>query len=118
MNTNELKKLVYLNKPSATFQYIRKGAAHYKSVVGNNVIIYCVPFGKMEGDADFLPEMEGKLLAGFVDEGLSHTEVSESNRGCCSECGEGLDNEVEWKYNTECELCGTPIPEDKIIKKV
>lgn len=39
------------------------------------------------------------------------------SRGCCSECGEGFDNEPEWKYNTECELCGEPIPEHLIIKK-
>lgn len=38
-------------------------------------------------------------------------------RGCCKECGEGFDNEEEWRYNTECELCGEPIPEHLIIKK-
>jgi uncharacterized protein (DUF983 family) len=41
----------------------------------------------------------------------------EVNRGCCEECGEGYDNEPEWRYNTECELCGHPIPEHLIIKK-
>lgn len=39
------------------------------------------------------------------------------DRGCCSECGEGLDNEEEWKYNTECDVCGHPIPEHLIIKR-
>jgi hypothetical protein len=43
--------------------------------------------------------------------------VKDTYRGCCEECGEGFDNEEEWKYNTECEVCGEPIPEDKIIKK-
>ena len=38
-------------------------------------------------------------------------------RGCCKECGEGFDNEKSWRYNTECELCGEPIPEHLIIKK-
>lgn len=38
-------------------------------------------------------------------------------RGCCSECGEGYDNEPEWLYNTECEVCGHPIPDNLIIKK-
>jgi hypothetical protein len=38
-------------------------------------------------------------------------------RGCCEECGEGYDNEKEWKYNTHCQLCGYPIPEEKIIKR-
>lgn len=60
------------------------------------------------------------LLAG-IEHGVSltdgtHTQV-ELSRGCCSNCGEGLDNEEEWKYNTECELCGEPIPEHKIIKR-
>jgi PHP family Zn ribbon phosphoesterase len=40
-----------------------------------------------------------------------------SDRGCCDECGEGYDNEEEWKYNVECELCGHPIPKHLIIKK-
>jgi hypothetical protein len=40
-----------------------------------------------------------------------------SDRGCCDECGEGYDNEPEWRYNTECAVCGEPIPKDKIIKK-
>lgn len=39
-------------------------------------------------------------------------------RGCCSECGEGYDNEEEWIYNTECEICGEPIPKHLIIKKL
>jgi len=37
------------------------------------------------------------------------------SRGCCSECGEGFDNDEEWKYNTVCEICGHPIPEHLII---
>jgi len=44
---------------------------------------------------------------------LSDTKVS---RGCCDNCGEGFDNEEDWKYNTECAVCGEPIPENKIIK--
>ena len=39
------------------------------------------------------------------------------DRGCCSECGEGYDNEEGWLYNTECEVCGHPIPDNLIIKK-
>lgn len=38
------------------------------------------------------------------------------DRGSCSECGEGYDKE-EWLYNTECELCGHPIPEGLIVKR-
>lgn len=39
------------------------------------------------------------------------------DRGSCPECGEGYDNEEEWLYNTECELCGHPIPENLIVKR-
>jgi hypothetical protein len=39
------------------------------------------------------------------------------NRGCCDACGEGYDNEEEWKYNTKCGCCGSPIPKHLIIKK-
>ncbi len=39
------------------------------------------------------------------------------DRGCCSNCGEGYDNDEEWFYNTECELCGEPIPDHLINRK-
>lgn len=39
------------------------------------------------------------------------------DRGCCPECGEGYDNEKEWLYNTECAVCGYPIPEHLIVKR-
>ncbi len=38
------------------------------------------------------------------------------DRGSCEECGEGYDNEKEWKYNTHCAVCHTPIPKHLIIK--
>lgn len=49
--------------------------------------------------------------------GYNDAKVDSNYRGCCEECGEGYDNEPEWKYNTKCEICGHPIPKDKIIKK-
>jgi hypothetical protein len=48
---------------------------------------------------------------------LIKNDGNEQDRGCCYQCGEGYDNEEEWKYNTECELCGYPIPENLIIKR-
>jgi hypothetical protein len=56
-----------------------------------------------------------KIIEANEPEEKDEDEEPES-RGCCSECGEGYDNEEEWKYNTECELCGHPIPEHLIIK--
>ena len=35
--------------------------------------------------------------------------ANEDGRGCCDECGEGYDNEEEWRYNTECAVCGHEI---------
>ena len=53
---------------------------------------------------------------------LSNIKIDKSKyqvieRGCCDNCGEGYDNEEEWKYNTHCEVCGYPIPDELIIKK-
>ncbi len=33
---------------------------------------------------------------------------------CCPNCGEGYENDDEWANNTECELCGHPIPKHLI----
>jgi hypothetical protein len=48
---------------------------------------------------------------------LPPPDIEKLDRGSCSECGEGYDNEEEWRYNTECAVCGYPIPEHLIIKK-
>jgi hypothetical protein len=51
-----------------------------------------------------------------IDEYIEEDKKSK-NRGCCGACGEGYDNEEEWKYNTKCGCCGSPIPKHLIIKK-
>ena len=62
---------------------------------------------------------EGRIKAGVKistqESRRLNSPEPKSNRGCCEECGEGFDNEEEWKYNTECAVCGEPIPEDKVI---
>jgi hypothetical protein len=65
MEKNELKKLLYLNKPTAYLLYIRKGSAYYKCNVNDIEIMFDIPVTDM-GDADFLPEMEAKLLARWI----------------------------------------------------
>lgn len=54
----------------------------------------------------------------WIAENLNNKPTTEEiDRGCCSNCGEGYDNEEEWLYNTKCELCGHPIPEHLIIRQ-
>jgi hypothetical protein len=65
MEKNDLKKLLYLNKPTAYLLYIRKGYAYYKSTVNEVEIMFDIPVTDM-GDADFFPEMDGKLLARWI----------------------------------------------------
>lgn len=79
---------------------------------------------KNEGHLGHLEDRQVKLVINaMVDFNQCENKlnvISDStskSRGCCSECGEGYDNEEEWMYNTECELCGHPIPEHLIIKK-
>lgn len=65
MERDELKKILYIHKPIAKFQYIRKGHAFYKSIINDIEILFDVPVIDM-GDADFLDEMEGKLLIRWI----------------------------------------------------
>ena len=57
-----------------------------------------------------------ELINEKVNEYFKQSQPTKS-RGCCENCGEGYDNEEDWKYNTECEICGYPIPEHLIIRK-
>ena len=51
-----------------------------------------------------------------VDHKLINSDDELPSRGSCGECGEGFDNEKDWRYNTECEMCGEPIPDELVIK--
>jgi len=73
-------------------------------------------------DSDKLKQVDDLLmecLENVIDPYLGEPETKEifKSRGCCSECGEGYDNEEEWLYNTKCALCGHPIPEHLIVKR-
>lgn len=66
MELNDIKKFLYREKPTATFMYIRKGAAYYSAWInGMHEVIFEIPVNDM-GDADFLPEMDAKLLARYI----------------------------------------------------
>jgi len=58
---NDLKKQIYKEKPKATLLYIRKGNATYKANLTDDKVLFEVPVSDM-GNADFLPEMDAKLL--------------------------------------------------------
>ena len=72
MSTKDLiKKALYKEKPIAKFEYIRKGKAYYSTWASyehesiDTKIIFEIPVDDM-GDADFLPEMEAKLLVRWI----------------------------------------------------
>jgi hypothetical protein len=67
MTKNEIKKLLYKQKPVAFLQYIRKGNACYESIIEDRIIWFEVPVSDM-GDADFWPEMQGQLLIRWIKE--------------------------------------------------
>lgn len=73
MNITEIKKQLYLQKPQATFKYIRKGNAYYTALIKleqldgikYNQINFEIPISDM-GDADFTPTMDAKLLNRWI----------------------------------------------------
>ena len=87
MELNEVKKKLYLQKPTAHFKYIRMGVAYYECLVKGKeldsdigyhapitedgkayeaiTIAFEIPVNDM-GTADFLPTMEAKLLNRWI----------------------------------------------------
>jgi len=61
MTTNEIKKMVYKQKPKAYLEFIRIGMAYYYTSSLGTKISFQIPISDM-GSTDFLPEMEAKLL--------------------------------------------------------
>lgn len=59
---NEIKKALYKQRPIAELTHIRGGKAFYQTTINeNDVVRFEVPIDDM-GDADFFPEMDGKLM--------------------------------------------------------
>lgn len=68
METTEIKKMIYKEKPMAELLYIRKEKAYYKTQLENSTsVLFSVPVIDM-GDADFLPNMEAKYLLRWIIE--------------------------------------------------
>lgn len=74
MEINEIKKKIYLQKPTADLLYIRKGFVYYDTTIKINddpikefkTIFFKVPVSDM-GDADFLPKMRSSLLIRWIN---------------------------------------------------
>lgn len=65
MELNEIKKALYRQKPTAFFNYIRKGVAYYHTELDGKNLWFKIPVNDM-GDADFGSTMEAKLLIRWV----------------------------------------------------
>lgn len=72
MEKNEIKKALYKQKPVANFKMVRNSVAYYESVIQDEqaepvpyTVNFAIPVSDM-GDADLLPEMDGKLLIRYI----------------------------------------------------
>ena len=65
MNKIEIKKELYKQKPTAFFNFIRKGVAYYHTDLNGETIWFHVPVDDM-GDADFGRSMDAKLLNRWI----------------------------------------------------
>jgi hypothetical protein len=69
MEKNEIKKALYKQNPKAEFKFIRKGVAHYLTIIELDYepveIRFEVPVIDM-GDADFEYYMEAKYLIRWI----------------------------------------------------
>jgi len=69
MEINDIKKELYKQKPVANILFIRKGVAYYTTTIEfegeTHAIRFEVPVDDM-GDADYFPEMDGKLLIRYI----------------------------------------------------
>jgi hypothetical protein len=68
MEKNEVKKALYKQNPKATFRFIRKGFAYYRTEIREGQtfqIFFEIPVVDM-GDADFESTMDAKLLIRWI----------------------------------------------------
>ena len=70
MTNTEVKKALYKQKPIANLQFIRVGVAYYEATIKDQSdqdykVKFEVPCDDM-GDADYFPEMDGKLLNRYI----------------------------------------------------
>lgn len=65
METNDIKKSLYKEKPVAYFSSSNKTGLLYYAHIGEICIWFRIPYSDI-GDATFLPEMEAKHLIRYL----------------------------------------------------
>lgn len=124
LKLNSLKSVIHLTENKVGLNTITEVIQELE-VFKENLIPYIYDFAWNYGRFFHVGDAE-KIIAvvkeriQLPEEFISEIKLNSDerrSRGCCSECGEGYDNEDEWLYNTECQICGHPIPEDLIITK-
>ena len=65
MDTNQIKKELYRNKPVAILQHIHKGYVLYKTSLNEDSIYFNIPVEDM-GDGMYLNEMQSQLLIRWI----------------------------------------------------
>lgn len=65
MEKNELKKLLYKNKPLARIESVSKKGIHYELELPETIIHFLVPLDDI-GDGTFNHEMQSQLLIRYI----------------------------------------------------
>ena len=65
MEINEIKKLLYKEKPTAVLQNVRKDGILYTTGFGDNTISFLVPLAEL-GETIWERQMEAKLLIRYL----------------------------------------------------
>lgn len=67
MEKNEIKKALYKENPNAVLKHIRKGVVYYSAHIPSTdyAVQFEIPVDDM-GDADFLSNMDSKLLIRWI----------------------------------------------------
>lgn len=65
MDINEIKKILYKEKPKAHFSSMNKSFIRYYTKISETIITFLIPVSDI-GDATFEDEMEAKLLIRWI----------------------------------------------------
>lgn len=66
MELNEIKKMLYKQKPLAKIEFVKDGKIHYRAdIAGRVVVLFEVPISDI-GDATFHYGMDAQLLIRYI----------------------------------------------------
>ena len=69
MNINEIKKLLYKQRPPADLVEVSKDGITYVALfhqTETSHVVFRVPLSELSGDVKWLPEMESQLLIKYI----------------------------------------------------